>query len=233
MMPTPNYLYQSVTDALRYADENGIEIPISLRVRARQALSTKASGDLGSINSAYNDAIVQALVNYFDGGALASSRNAFKRAMVEAFGSTFDTGTVDGGGELPFTGDALDWFNARVSQESGYIDLLFAEAKQLKKEKGFDYFAWATARADGYVNTLREIYNVAKMMAMSDKMVTFEGDDGAESCDTCQKLKGKRHKISWFVARGYVPPFGVGLDCHPGRRCQHYLVDDNGDIITI
>ena len=70
---------------------------------------------------------------------------------------------------------------------------------------------------------LKEVYNNAKMRAMPNMMVTFDGDDGAESCDTCQKLKGKRHKISWFVSRNYIPPFGTGLECHPGRRCQHYL----------
>lgn len=191
------------------------------------------SGDLASINAPYHDAITEALTTFFEGGSIAGPRNAFKRATSAAFLDAFELGWAMGGGSLPIDEDALSWLDARLNQEFGYIDMLFQEAKELRKEDGFDSFTWSTARADGYTNTLREIFNVGNLRASKDKMVTFDGEDGAESCDTCQKLKGKRHKISWFVARNYVPPFGTGLECHPGKRCQHYLVDDNGEQVTI
>jgi hypothetical protein len=153
--------------------------------------------------------------------------------MIQAFGDAFDNGYTDGGGELPIEDEAIGWLEARLNQEAGYIDMLFESAKQLRKEDDFDYFTWATQHAGNYVNTLREIYNVGNLSAQKNKMVTFTGDDGAESCPDCQKLKGKRHKISWFVARGYVPPHGQGLECHPGRRCQHFLEDGDGNRVTI
>jgi hypothetical protein len=209
------------------------DIPNDIWVGAAYAGVFKAAGELSAINSMYHDAITQNLVKYFEGGSVAGPKNSYKRSMVEAFGSALDLGWSDGGGTPPPDADTLEWFNTRVGQELAYIDTMYQEAKELRKEEGFDYFSWVTARADGYTNTLREIYNVGKLRAMSNKMVTFLGEDGAESCDTCQKLKGKRHKISWFVANNYVPPFGTGLDCHQGRRCQHYLQDDEGNAITV
>ena len=163
---------------------------------------------------------------------MTSPRSAFKRATVDAFGAAFDLGWVEGGQDLPPDAEAVSWFNARVEQEFGFIEMLFQEAKELRKDKEFDFFSWVSARADGYSRTLREIYNAGFLRATRDKMVTFDGDDGAESCDTCQKLKGKRHKISWFVSRNYVPPFGTGLDCHRGGRCEHGLFDDDGNQVT-
>jgi hypothetical protein len=204
-----------------------------LFVQLHTPRAVKAGGDLGAINGAYHDAVTKSLIAYFEGGNVAPSRNAFKKAMIQAFGDAFDLGYETGGGELPIDDDSFGWLEARLNQEAGYIDMLFESAKQLRKEEDADYFTWLTAHVDNYVNTLREIYNVGSLNAQKDKVVVFTGDDGAESCLDCRKLKGKRHKISWFVARGYVPPHGQGLECHPGRRCQHYLEDKDGNRVTI
>lgn len=200
-----------------------------IHARARKA----ERGDLSSINKKYHDAITRALIAYFEGGSIGASRNAFKNAMITAFGDAFDAGWQDGGGELPIDEEALDWVEARMNQEAGYIDGLMQDARQLRKEEEFDYFAWVTHHADNYTYTLREIFNIASLWVKRDVMVTFDGDDGKESCPDCQRYKGQRHKISWFVARDAVPPHGAGLECHPGRRCEHYLRDDAGNRVTI
>ena len=200
----------------------------------RSHLSPEAlkAADLGAINAAYHDAITQAVIDYFEGGGVAASRNEFKRATTEAFGEAFEAGWIDGGGELPFDGEALSWFNARLEQEFGFIEALFEEMKELRKDKEFDYFAWASARADGYTRTLTEVHNEAQVRVRDNVMVTFDGDDGKESCKDCKKLKGQRHKLSWFVSRGFVPPHGANLECAPGGHCEHYLRTDKGEIIT-
>lgn len=228
-------LHTSITKAFEYLSNQSIEIPPDLMIQARLK-GIKAdivAGDLSAINKKYHDAVTKSLVSYFDGGSINAPRNQFRQAMVEAFGSSFDLGWTDGGGSLPWDGEALSWFNARLNQEVGFIDMLFQEAKELRKDKEFDYFSWITARADGYTNTLKEIYNAARMRATKDQMVTFAGDDGARSCATCQKLQGKRHKLSWFIARNYIPPFGSGLDCAKGGHCKHGLRADNGNWVTI
>jgi hypothetical protein len=210
-------------DLIQKIEEKGISVPAALK-----------SDEVTDAGADYHDTITELLTTYFEnGGSITSPRNQFKQAMVEAFGTSFDTGWVDGGQELPADEDALDWLNARVEQEMGFIDMLFQEAKELRREEDFDYFSWITARADGYVRTLAEVYNQARLRASQDIMVTFDGDDGEESCPDCQKYKGARHKISWFVKRNAVPPFGTGLECHPGGRCKHGLFDDGGNKITI
>jgi hypothetical protein len=204
-----------------------------LFVQLHTPRSVKAEGGLDGVNDKYGDAISSALTTYLNGGAVTSPRNALKRAMVEAFGSTADTAWVDGGGELPFDGEPLEWFNARVAAEMGFVDLLFQQAKELRGSEDFDGAAWVAERVAGYVNSLKEVYNNMRLRVMDNIMVMFDGDDGAKPCDTCKKLKGKRHKLSWFIARGYIPPHGSGLDCSKGGHCQHGLRKDNGEWVTV
>lgn len=195
--------------------------------------SLKAKGDLSEINAQYHDEITAALTDYFEGGAVGPSRTAFKQATIQAFSDAFDTGWLDGGAELPVDADALDWIETRLNDEMGYIDGLFEQAKELRRDKGFDWFAWVTSRADAYTRTLREIYNQARLMVTTNVMVTFTGPSGKESCKDCQRLHGQRHRLSWFIERDVVPPAGGNLECAPGRNCEHYLKKDNGEIITL
>lgn len=225
---------QALRRAFDYLRKVNADIPLDIYLKGLQVGVIKAAGDLAPINSTYHDAITQALVGYFEnGGSVSSPKSAFKRAATEAMGGAVDLGWTDGGNAPPIDEDVLSWFNARLNQEYGYIDMLFEEAKQLRKESDFDYFTWATARADGYTNSLKEVYNYARLNSMRDIMVTFDGDDGAESCVDCQKYKGQRHRISWFISRNAVPPFGSGLECHRGGKCQHGLIDDKGKWVTV
>lgn len=61
--------------------------------------------------------------------------------------------------------------------------------------------------------------------AKSNEMVEFTGDDGMESCRTCQRLKGQTHRRKWFEQHGLVPRdprFRDNFECG-GWRCQHEL----------
>ena len=231
----------AIQKALQYLSDNGIPLPAELHLQLEtkgylksfKRNSSKQAESIEEANATYHDVITESLISYFEGGSVGSSRNDFKQAVITAFSDTFDLGWIDGGQELPLEEDELSWLEARINQEFGFIDMLFQEAKELRKEEDFDYFEWVTQRADSYTRMLAEVYNQAKLRAMDDKMVTFDGDDGEESCETCQSLKGKRHKISWFVKRNYVPPYGIGLQCARGGHCQHHLYDDEGNEITI
>jgi hypothetical protein len=194
----------------------------------------KATGDLAAINATYHDAITESLITYFEGGSLAASKNSFKRAMIEAFGGAWDAGW-DGN---PPTGEALEWFNARTQQELAFIDGLYVQAKELRKDPEADTFAWATARADGYTATVDNIYNHARIRALGNKMLTFDGEDGSPDniCQstngTCVRLKGKRHRASWWIAHDLVPYRGnPNYDCG-AWECRHYLKDDKGERYT-
>lgn len=192
----------------------------------------QGSGELTAINRFYHDAITQALTAYFEqGGNMSPFKNAFKRGTLTAFNDAFDLGWMHGGASLPLTEEALAWLEARVNQEFGYVDMLFAEAKQLRKEES-DFFAWATEKADGYTNALKGVYNVGKLMAKPNQLLTWKYGE-TEHCDTCERLNGQRHKAAWYIARNYIPGKpGAAMECG-GYRCQCGLYDANGLEVTI
>ena len=163
-------------------------------------------------------------------------RNRMKVAVVEAFWPAFEQGLKDGGGTPPPEPDDQDWLNARVEGELANVTALFNTLKTLKKdpETGYGEYEYAIAQhTAGYLRTLDGIYSAGKVRGAANRMLTFGGDDGAESCTTCQKYKGKRHKATWWTARGLVPYQGnPNFECGCWQ-CQHYLYDDNGNVYSI
>jgi hypothetical protein len=191
-------------------------------------------GDFTTTQAAYNDAVYTIVRDYLDGSDRATSyKTAFKRNMVEAFASAVENGVLDGGGELPLEGDEDALLTAAQGAELGYIDSLFDELKTKRDAGTVDPENEAQARADGYTATLVGLYNQAVLMAMKNKMVTFVGDDGVNSCETCQWLQGQRHRAKWFIDNGYVPPNGENIVCAPGGHCKHKLEDDDGNQVTV
>lgn len=227
-------LTETLSIAFRYCDTNGIDVPSDLYVRAFHAGALKAGTDLSVISATYYNAVTEALITYLDGASVTGPRNQFRRAAVEALGSAFDAGY----GSLP-EGDALAWLNTRIEQEMANISALFEQAKQLRKESDFDRSAWVSARADGYTRTLRDVNGMGKMFAAGNQMLTFDGEDGSmdnicqKNNGTCVRLKGQRHRASWWIAHDLVPYRGnPNYDCG-AWECRHGLFDDNGNRVTL
>ena len=160
-------------------------------------------------------------------------KSSMKKAVVDAFTETANAGFVDGGGELPIDEDTDSWLTGQQALELANVDSLFSSLALLRKEDDTDPIQEAYNRAEGYSNTLDGLYNQAVLFGAGNKMLTFDGDDGAESCDTCKKLKGQRHRAAWWIAHDYVPPSGDGLDCAAGGHCQHGLFTDDDEQVTI
>lgn len=197
-----------------------------------------AIGDYAPIRFEYK-AMIEGIVTeylYTDKVSITRFRNAFKRAIVEAFVPAFEQGLKDGGGVDFAEGEDLDWINAKVDAEFGFVDMLFQQLKDLKtqaKEEGNQIFLGVPEnKAEGYARTLDGIYSEGKIRGSKNKMLTFGGDDGEESCRTCQKLKGQRHRASWWKNHGLIIYRGnSNYECGCWQ-CQHYLFDDQGNIYT-
>jgi hypothetical protein len=197
------------------------------------AAAKKAAGDVAAINAAYHDTVTQALMDYFNGGSMVGARNAFKQAMVEAFGSAFDSGWMDGGGELPADTDALAWLNGRVDQEMGYIEQVFVQAKELKKDPAADSFAWATERADGYTQSVASVYNAGLLLAKKNQMLWWRLGKTEQHCQSCLQLNGQSHRAFWYIAHDYIPRKpGAAMECK-GYYCDCHLEDRSGNEVTI
>lgn len=226
-------LRDAVADAISYARQNNVEIDPRLMLAAHNVGALKAAGDINQIMASYHNAISELLITYFEGSTVTAPRNAFKRAIVESLGAAFDLGWVDGGQEMPVDGDALDWFNARIESEFGFIEVLFEQAKQLRKEADFDFLPWVNARADGYSKTALSLYNAARMFASKNQMLTWELGTTEKHCDTCKSLDGKSHRATWYLARNYIPRTpGASMDCG-GYNCDCRLKDKKGNEVTI
>lgn len=81
----------------------------------------------------------------------------------------------------------------------------------------------AESRAQMWMGTSDEFYYAGIESADKNGMYSFEGDDGKESCYDCQRLKGQKHRMSWWVSKELRP--GIDHDNFEcgGWRCQHYL----------
>lgn len=187
----------------------------------------KATGEYSAIRLNYFILTYQAVYEYLTSSRpVTSFRNAMSQAVVEAFGGAVDLGYQEGGAELPLDDDTLAWLNGEVDRELGFVSDLFS---RLRDEFEGDPDTEATARAEGYANRLDAIYSEAKTRAAKNKMLTFNGDDGKESCPECKKMKGQRHRASWWIKHGLIPgPGNTNYTCN-GYNCEHRLYDDDGN----
>lgn len=191
-------------------------------------------GDYAPIRAGYEIEIAGIISEYCStpGAKVSRFKNQFKRAIQESFYPAFEQGLIDGGGEAPAQGDDLDWINAKAEEEWGNVDMLFQQLKEAKTEDGFDAGAEASRRAASYAKTLDGVYNQGRLRGAKNKMLTFGGEDGQESCATCQKLKGQRHRASWWVKKGLTIFRGnANYECGCWN-CQHYFYDDDGNLFT-
>jgi hypothetical protein len=194
-----------------------------------------AGGDYTSARATYWAEIYDSVHDYLESSDRATSyKSDFKQAVVEAFTGASEAAWQDAGNDLPLDDEALSYVTDQMNGEMGNVDSLFASLVLLRKEDDTDAIAEAFARADGYCNTLDGFYNSVRVMAMGNQMLTFtKVRETKESCDDCLALRGQRHRASWFVANGYVPPSGDGLACGAGGNCGDELQDDQGNTVTI
>jgi len=188
----------------------------------------KAVYSYESVRNDYWAAVYDAVEGYLSSSRpVTAFQNSFLNAMNSAFQTAFEYGYTDAGGEVPVDADAQAWLDGQISAEAGNIRELFA---RLKDNRDIDAIAEAFARADGYASTLDQIYNTGKTFGAKNKMLTMVGDDGAESCKDCQRLKGQRHRASWWAEHDLIPG-SSSYECQ-GFHCEHYLVDDDGNEFT-
>lgn len=199
-----------------------------------------ALGDYAGVRNEYRTRIFAEIVDFLANGANVNTKiNAAKRAINDAFNSAGDMGYEDGGGTLPLDEDTLSWLNGRRDGEFANVSILFSQLYQTRKDPDFDVADAddiANTRADGYALTLDGIYSEAKTRGAGNLMLTFGGEDGHTEgfpCPECKKLKGQRHRASWWISRGLIPyPGNSNFTCGTWQ-CKHFLFDDEGNLFTI
>lgn len=175
----------------------------------------------------YVSSVGLAVSGYLESGS-SRHKNAMKRAVVEAFPNAFYRGYDEVGGEDTEDEDEA-WLTEKMSAELENVDALFVSLKVIRAAGDFDADEIADERAEGYAATLDGVYAEGKLRGDRNRMYTFVGDDGEESCSDCTRLKGKRMKAKKIIADGLLPaPGNDNFECK-GYKCQHYWEDDDGD----
>jgi hypothetical protein len=202
------------------------------------AIAIRAVGDYGTIRGTYHDSIYEAITSYLDGRVgIATGSGMFKKACAAAFVDAFETGFIDTQGSGATYDPALedsDWLATRMQQEFAFIDSTFQTMKAMIADTENpltedEIVQYANNRAEGYCATLDGVYSQGKLRSRRNVVLTLDGPDGKESCTTCQKYKGQRHRASWWISRDLIPaPGNDNYECG-GWQCQHVLSDDSGN----
>ena len=220
------------SNSMELSNENKIELVNHIKAGKINSREYKQVGEYSSIRNELWIAIYDNVYNYLSSTQyVVSFNNVVGVAIGKAYIEAAELGYQDGGGTLPLDEDTLAWAQAETSAQLAYIDSLFSTLKQLRREGDFDAVHEAFEHADGYCNSLDALYNGAKVAGAGNKMLTFEGSDGRESCADCQRYKGQRHRASWWQSHNAVPP-SRGFECK-GYHCDHRLFDDDGNEFTI
>lgn len=190
----------------------------------------------------YIVALTDAAVAVFNGDSTGGAFAAVLRGMItsEADG-VYIQGMIEGGyADEAEADDALeDEDYATIAgwqaEQRGYV-AEFAKAvaavRRLPKDEQPDAQEVIFGRIAKWGNSLRNLGDLGRARARGDIFLTFDGDDGKESCPECQKYKGQRHKKSWWAKRNLLERNGnPEYDCGRWDACNHHFYDDNGDIV--
>lgn len=167
----------------------------------------------------------QVVRSYCRGGSTPTLLVGELRDLVtEAVNDAFYAGLAEGGIPQADTGEdeaqrAEDLIFDQVEHVEGFADAV-ADACGSR-----DAMSAISARVELWGRSVQAAGEAGVNMALANEMVEFGGDDGEESCATCMRLKGQRHRRKWWESQGLVPgqPGNENFECG-GYRCQHVLI---------
>jgi hypothetical protein len=214
MKPERERIRAAMAATVRYVEAQ--TVPISYAVKA-----TSATESYDVIRADLVNRIGEAFMNFVSqAGRVTSFRSAAGKALAEDIPAAFKRGYQDaGGGELESDDD--DWVTSKQSEQIAFMADAFEGLKDVRANETAtqDYI---DQRADLWGGMLDGVYSEGMLRGGKNMMLYFDGDDGAESCATCQRLKeGPPHSAKWVREHDMIPhPGNDVFDCG-GWRCQH------------
>lgn len=183
--------------------------------------------DWSVVQADYRNRLFEALMGYAGGTRVTAHKNAFRQAVAEDVPAAFYSGYVEAGGEDTEPQDEKE-LTRLLNAQLEFVDGVFDWVKEQREAETITEPA-ITARVDTWVGTLSSIYAEGKARGDANQMLTFQGDDGAESCPDCQKLKGKRHSAGYWRKKGLLARNGnPNFECGRWDACAHDYYTDAG-----
>lgn len=175
----------------------------------------------------------EAVTGFFNQDRSAQEVGGVLRNLLRGYArDTYLEGMREGGIDNPesaITDEEEAEISAWVSDQFSYIpDFITALKETRKAEDQTAAQAAINARVELWASSLQTLGGMGKARAMGDAMCTWVYGD-TDHCSTCERLNGKRHRLSWFVNNGYIPQENGSdtLECG-GWLCQCKLVNDKG-----
>lgn len=217
--------------ALAYAASIGGKVSASL---LRDLGAFKSVDD---VVSEFEVALSERVVDVFNAESSVGDLSRSMRTMVRVYGRmAYTEGMREGGVDDPEKeisdedeAEIAKWIAGQLEHVAGFAQ---AAGDTRKSDNRRDAQAAVLARFDMWLQSLRDIGSRGKASAMSDRMVTWKLGATEDHCPTCSRLNGSRHRLSWFMARGYRPQENgsESLACG-GWRCECVLIDDKGEVV--
>lgn len=158
------------------------------------------------------------------GGNLTRRRWAtLTRSLISQYcNKAYRDGLADGGVDEEPDESEQDEINTHISAQSEYVtglaDRLFVDEVAFSPE-------FADQRAEmWWKKSVQPMYTAGLASAKGNQLMEFAGDDGGESCNTCIRLKGQRHRLKDWRRKRLVPGEDTdNFECG-GYHCNHKLV---------
>lgn len=191
-----------------------------------------ATEDYDVVRADYGDRLFEAFMGYASSGdRVTRFINAARRAVVEDVPGAFYSGYAEVGGEDTEPDDE-EWLSAAMNTQLQFLPGAFAAIRDEREAETVTEDG-IYARVGAWQSALDGIYSEGKLRGAKNVMLTFDGDDGEESCDECQTYKGERHSAAWWLRRDLVRRNGNdNFGCGRWEPCQHNLYTDKGEMYT-
>src|SRR3990172_10048437 len=109
----------------------------------------KASGDYTSIRAEMSGEIHDAIYDYLTGSGYITIYKALMAAAIsKAYIEAADVGYTDAGAELPLDAETAAWARAELGSQLSFVDQLFENLRELRKEGDVNATAEALGRLD-------------------------------------------------------------------------------------
>lgn len=173
------------------------------------------------------DEIGAILEDAADGDLNKAAFSARMRTAINTYGRLAFLDGLETGGVDQSTLDDEDKSTVAtiLAEQSKYVSNVASEI--FNSDGGFKGSPTFRAELWGQ-KTLQSFYYAGVESADKNGMYEFIGDDGAESCSTCKKLKGQVHRMKDWTKKRLRPGLDTDqFDCG-GWQCHHYLQKTSG-----
>lgn len=221
-----SHLRQNLADMLADADAL-----VGARLTAIAAIAEKS---INEIIRRYTDQLTNLIYDTFRTGDAVDMRRSHKALLRDVAPLAYTEGMREGGNTEPDAEDqqvideaTADW----LAGQREFVDSFAKDVAAAKKDK--DKQAAILARIEAWVSSLRNFGEAGKLYALGNIFLTFDGEDGKESCEDCQRLKGQRHKRNWWSDRNLLERNGnQNYECKRFDPCHHSFFSDDGKVIV-